>query len=144
MTAAPAVILVPIDGSHNSARALAFALRLAAATPGSRLELLNVQPGVPNAVSRFMAKTELADYHREEAMKVLLPALASVAQAGVAHDHHIGVGEPGAVIAAFAKHLHCTQVVMGARGVGGALGRLLGSVASDALEQVDLPVTLVK
>jgi nucleotide-binding universal stress UspA family protein len=99
---------------------------------------------MPSAVSRFMAKTELADYHREEAMKVLGPALATVAQASVLHDHHIAVGEPGPAIAAFAKQLGCTQVVMGTRGLGNALGMLLGSVATDTLQHVDLPVTLVK
>lgn len=144
MSAAPARILVPIDGSENAARALAFALAAAEATPGSRLELLNVQPGVPGAVSRFVAKAELADFHRDEAMKILGPALASVERAGVAHDHHIAVGTPGQMIAAFAKQLGCTQVVMGTRGLGNALGLLLGSVATDTLQHVDVPVTLVK
>jgi len=144
VSTAPARILVPIDGSENASRALAFALTLVEATPGSHVELLNVQPGVRRAVSRFMAKAELADYHREEAMKVLAPALATLAKAGTPHDYHIAVGDPGPVIAAFAKQLHCTQVVMGTRGLGSALGLLLGSVATDTLQRLDLPVTLVK
>jgi nucleotide-binding universal stress UspA family protein len=144
MSAAAARILVPVDGSENAARALSFALKMAEATPGSRVELINVQPPVPGTASRFMAKTELADYHREEAMKVLGPALAIAAKSGVPHDHHICVGEPGPVIGAFAKQLGCTQVVMGTRGLGGALGLLLGSVATETLEHIDLPVTLIK
>lgn len=140
----PARILVPTDGSDNARRALAFALAVAKAAPGSRVELLNVQPGVPGAVSMFLPKSELAAYHREEATKVLAPALAAATQAGVPHDHHIGVGEPGAVIAAFVEKLDCTQVVMGTRGLGSALGLLLGSVATETLHRVGIPVTLVK
>ena len=141
---APACSLVPVDGSDNANRALAYALGLAQTTPGGRIELLNVRPGVRGTMSRFLAKSELASFHREEAMKVLTPALASLAPSGVAYNHHIAVGEPGQVIAAFAKHLHCTQVVMGTRGLGSALGLLLGSVATETLEHVDVPVTLVK
>lgn len=136
-------ILVPVDGSDNSGRALQFALGLAQRL-GSRVELLNVQPQMSAAVSMFVAKTELDAYRRDEGMKALASAIAAAEQAGVPHDHHIGVGAPGPTIAGFAKQLGCGQIVMGTRGLGGALATLLGSVASAAIRESSVPVTLVK
>jgi nucleotide-binding universal stress UspA family protein len=144
VNAAPSTILVPFDGSDNATRALVFALGVARATPGGSIALLHVRPGVRGAVSRFIAKSELADFHRDEAMQVLEPALALLSQSGVPHDHHIAVGDAGEVIAAFAKQLGCAQIVMGTRGLGKALGLLLGSIATETLRHVEIPVTLIK
>jgi nucleotide-binding universal stress UspA family protein len=144
VSTAPACILVPTDGSDNALRALEFAIAEATSAPGTRIELLNAQPAVRGAVAMFVPKSELDDYHRDEARKVLAPALALLERAGIPHDHHIAVGDPANVIAAFAKRLRCTQIVMGTRGLGGALGALLGSVAMDTLREVEVPVTLVK
>jgi nucleotide-binding universal stress UspA family protein len=137
-------ILVPIDGSENAARALESAIATAKSTPGTTLELLNVQPSVSSAVTMFLAKEDVSTYHRDEAMKVLGPVLEKLTAEGVTHDYHIGVGEPGQVIAAFAKHLGCTHIIMGTRGLGRALGLLLGSVATSVLKHAEAPVTLVK
>ena len=113
MSEAPGRILVPVDGSDNARRALRFALRAVARAPETVIELLNVQPAVPGSVSMFLPKSEINAFHREEAMKVLAPALQEAADAGATVDHHIGVGDPGAVIAKFATQLGCTQIVMG-------------------------------
>lgn len=144
MTGQPLCILVPIDGSENAARALDFALVLAKAAPGARLELVNVQPGVGGAVAAFVNKADIKDFHRDEGMKVLGAAIAAAEKAKLPHGRHIGVGDPGRVIAAFAKQLGCTQIVMGTRGLGSALGLLLGSVANEVIRQAQVPVTLVK
>ena len=144
MTGQPICILVPIDGSANAARALDFALNLAKAAPGARLELVNAQPGVGGAVSAFVNKAEIKDFHRAEGMNALGAAIEAAKKAGVPYAHHIGVGEPAAVIAAFAKQLGCGQIVMGTRGLGSALGLLLGSVANEVIRQAEMPVTLVK
>ncbi len=137
-------ILVPFDGSANAERALRFALDLAKAAPGARVEIANVQFTVGGAVSMFINKADIKDYHRDEGMKTLAPAIAAAKKSGVPHAHHIGVGQPGPTIAAFAKQLKCTQIVMGTRGLGAALGLLMGSVATDVIHDSDVPVTLVK
>ena len=137
-------ILVPFDGSANAERALRFALDLAKAAPGARVEIANVQLTVGGAVSMFINKADIKDYHRDEGMKTLAPAIAIAKNSGVPHAHHIGVGQPGPTIAAFAKQLKCTQIVMGTRGLGAALGLLMGSVATDVIHDSDVPVTLVK
>ena len=144
MSGEPMSILLPYDGSPNADRALQFALGLAKAAPGARIELVNAQPPVGGAVSMFVNKVDIKDYHRAEAMKVLAAAIAAAEKAGVPHGHHIGVGQPGPTIAAFAKKLGCTQIVMGTRGLGAAMGLLLGSVATAVIENAHVPVTLVR
>lgn len=135
-------ILVPSDGSENAARALDVAAAFAKQF-GATLHLLNVQHSV-GAVSQFVPAKDVKDFHREEGMKVLDPLLAKVKAIGVEAKPHIGVGHAGPTIAAFVRQLGCDHVVMGTRGLGAAVGALMGSTANDLLEQIHVPVTLVK
>jgi nucleotide-binding universal stress UspA family protein len=144
MTAQPQRILVPADGSENALRAVKFAIGLAKGQSGTRIELVNVQPPLGGTVSMFVAKSEIKGYHRDEGMKALGTAIDALKASGVPFAHHIGVGQPGEVIAAFAKELGCSQIVMGTRGLGATLGLLLGSVATDVVKHATIPVTLVK
>jgi nucleotide-binding universal stress UspA family protein len=144
MTTEPKRILVPIDGSDNALRAVAFAASVVKGRPDARLELLNVQVPVGGAVSMFVARSDIKGHHRDEGMKALASAIEAAKQSGVPFAHHIGVGQPGEVIAAFATELKCDQIVMGTRGLGSALGLLLGSVATDVIHHAACPVTLVK
>lgn len=144
MTALPKRILVPLDGSDNALRALDFAISLAKSSAGARLELVNVQVPVGQAVSMFVASSEIKGYHREEGMKVLGPALEVVKKSGLPHAHHIGVGQPGATIAAFCKQLECDHIVMGTRGLGAAARLLLGSCATEVAHEATVSITLVK
>ena len=137
-------ILVPYDGSANADSALGFALGLAKAAAGARVDIVNVQLPVGGAVSMFINKADIKDFHRDEGMKVLGPAIEAAKRAGAAYAHHIGVGQPGPTVAAFAKKLESTQIVMGTRGLGAALGLLLGSVATEVIHDAHVPVTLVK
>ena len=119
-------ILVPVDGSAPALRALDHAIAMVKKAGGGELHLVNVQPPVDNLVTTFVGKSEVSDYHREEAMKALEPAQARCKAASVEAKSHIGVGKAGAVIASFAKSVGAGQIVMGARGLGG--GRHLGEV----------------
>ncbi|MBM3569819.1 MAG: universal stress protein [Alphaproteobacteria bacterium] len=136
-------ILIPIDGSSASLNAVRHAIALGAAA-GAELHLLNVQPKIRGTASAFVGSDAIKAMHREEGMKVLQPALDLVAKAGLKAQFHIGVGDVGETVAGFVKSLSCRQVVMGTRGLGGVAGLVLGSAVSDIVEQVDVPVTLVK
>lgn len=137
-------ILVPVDGSQNSDRAVAYAISLASAMTNSEIHLLNVQPPVTGVAGALVGSATLKSYHRDEGMKAMASALALCAEAGLAHKDHISVGQPGPTIAAFAKDLGCGQIIMGTRGLGATLGLLLGSVATDVIHHAEVPVTLVK
>ncbi|WP_162914919.1 universal stress protein [Desertibaculum subflavum] len=137
-------ILVPIDGSAPALQALDHAIAVLKQAGGGELHLVNVQPPVDNLVTTFVGKAEVSDYHREEGMKALEPAMARCQASGITPKLHIGVGRAGAVIAGFVKSLGAGQIVMGARGLGGAAGVLLGSVSRDVIAEAKVPVTVVK
>lgn len=137
-------ILLPVDGSDNALRAVDYAASLIKDGLPAELHLANAQPAVGGVVTTFVSKADVDDYHRDEAMKALQPALDRLAAQGVEATIHIGVGEPAEVIASFCEQLGCDQVVMGARGLGRAASALLGSVSRDVVETVSTPVTLVK
>jgi len=136
-------ILVPVDGSENSDRAVRHALGLLKAEGGT-LHLLNVQAPLGGGVTTFVSKADVENYHREEGEKALASGLKIAAEAGVKAEKHISVGRPGAVVAKFAKTTGATMIVMGTRGHTGIAGVILGSVAQDVIAHAETPVCLVK
>jgi nucleotide-binding universal stress UspA family protein len=137
-------ILVPVDGSENSDRAVKHALGLVAAGLAADLHLLNVQPAFGGAISTFVGRDQIDAYRREEGNKALASAVALAQAASVPAKVHIGVGRQGEVVRDYAKKLGAGMIVMGTRGHTGLSGVLLGSVAQDVIAYSDAPVTLVK
>ena len=144
MTMKPQKILLPVDGSDNSNRAVDLVAGYAASGLVGEVHLLNVQHPVSGDVSAFVGKAVLEGYHHDEGSKVLAPAEATLKAAGLTVVRHIGLGDPGEIIAKFCNELGCDAIVMGTRGLGGAAGLLLGSVATEVLANTAVPVTLVK
>jgi nucleotide-binding universal stress UspA family protein len=136
-------ILVPVDGSPGSKRALDHAIALAGAL-GGEIEILNVQSPVPGDAALFVSDDTVKDYHRAEAKKALAPAIRRLEKAGVPFTQHVCVGPPGRTIAQFANESKCDRIVMGTRGLGQPLGFFLGSAASKVIELAKAPVTVVK
>jgi nucleotide-binding universal stress UspA family protein len=137
-------ILVAVDGSDHSNRAVRHALDLMDAGLAGPLHLLNVQPSVRGAVSSFVAKDQIDSYHREEGEKAVASAVAIAKKAGVPAEVHIGVGPHGEVVADFATNLKVALIVVGTRGHTGLAGVLLGSVAQEIIAKTDVPIMLVK
>ena len=77
-------------------------------------------------------------------MKALATSMKKLDAAGVAYVHHIAVGEAAEVIVQFAEEKHCDEILMGTRGLGGAVSLLLGSVATKVIHLAKVPVLLVK
>lgn len=137
-------ILVPVDGSANSDRAVAHALGLIAGGLAVELHFLNVQPSFGGAISAFVDRSQIDAYRREEGDKALASAVALAEKAGVPATVHIGVGRHGEIVNDFVKKLDAGTVVLGTRGHTGLAGVLMGSVAQDVIAHVGVPVTLVK
>ncbi len=139
-------ILLPVDGSEHALRAARHVAAMGEylASPPSVL-LLNVQPPVASGlVQRFLSQEALDGYYRDEARAALQPVEAVLTQSGIGAESRVVVGDVAATIAEFAASHDCQQIVMGTRGLGGAVGALLGSVASKVLHLADRPVLLVK
>ena len=137
-------ILVPIDGSDPSRRAAQHVLDLAARGLSLEVHLLNVQPAVRGVAASLVSHGDLESYHRDEGMKALAESLHLVESAGLKPHAHVGVGDPGETVLAFARRLNCEQIVMGTRGHGSVTGLLLGSVARHVVGEADVPVTLLR
>ena len=139
--------LVPVDGSAASGRAIE---QLVALLPSYKenpeIHLLNVQAALPigGRVTSFIGQDQIAQYHQEEGLAALAPARQKLDAAGVAYQHHIGVGEVTEVITRYVKDKGCDQIVMGTRGMSGVSSIVLGSVANKVIHASSVPVLLLK
>ena len=140
-------LLVPVDGSDSSSRAIDYLVKkFTWYKDGIEIHLLNVQHPLPGGshVASHVGQASLNQYHHDEGMAALKPAMQKLAAAGVKYTHHISVGDPAEVIAQFAKEKGCDQILMGTRGMGSTASLLLGSVATQVIHLTDIPVLLVK
>ena len=140
-----AKILVAVDGSPHSRRAVEEVLKLHAARGQDEIHLLNVQIPIESGHARlFVSHDDLQDYYREEGLAALADARAILDAAGISYTHHAAVGHVAQTIAAYAKEKSFDQIVLGSHGRGALTHLLLGSVATDVLRIAEVPVTLVK
>lgn len=139
-------LLLAIDGSDSSGRAMGYALERATdSRAGIRIELLNVQAPLsgPN-VKLFVSQDSLDRYYREEAQSILQPAIARLEEAGLPFAPHIGLGDPGRIIVDYALSTRADEIVMGSRGRGSLAGAVLGSVAQKVIHLAAVPVIVIK
>ena len=137
-------ILLPVDGSEPSTRAVAHLIKARAMYGEVEIHVLNVQPSLPGTVSSHLSRSQMDNFHQEEGALQLAPARKLLDDAKVAHVAHMVVGEPAAVIARYVTDKHIDQVVMGTRGQSSLAGAILGSVASKVVNLCSVPVLLVK
>lgn len=140
-------ILIPVDGSECSMRAIDFVVRKMRPSCGERLDikLLTVHPPIPYPRAVAVIGHEKAqEYYEEEGNAALQPARARLDRDKIPYQAQIRVGEPGETIARYASEVGVDQIVMGTHGRG-SVGRLLmGSVATKVVQLAEVPVLLVK
>ena len=140
-------LLVPVDGSESSSRAVDYLIKkLGWFKGGAEIHLLNVQHPIPygNRVSSVIGHDKIAQYHQEEGMVALKKAMKQLDAAKVKYHYHIGVGQEAEVICQYAKEKGCDQIVTGTRGLGSVSNLVLGSVATKVIHLSRVPVLLVK
>lgn len=138
-------ILVPVDGSESSLRAVRAAIKAANELGGATLHIITVQaPIVSGNVTRFFSAEAINDYYQDEGNNALLPAKTLVDEAGLAYDSKVIVGPVAHTITDYAKKNNCDLIIMGARGLGSVTGLILGSVTTKVLSLTDIPITLIK
>lgn len=137
-------LLLPVDGSKHSERALRHALALVAGGLEADFLLLNVQPALPPRSSPKSRRRAEMLRQLEAGEKAMRPALTLLERAGVPFKSYSRTGAPADVILKFARERHCDAIVMGTRGMGALAGLVLGSVAMKVIQLAPIPVTLVK
>lgn len=138
-------IILAADGSSYTKKALAFLLtHMEIAGSDGELVVVNVQPAVPPRVKSMVGASAVAEYHAEEAQKVLRPIEKFLQRHDLRYTTRWAVGSPGVEIVKAARKEKGHLIVMGTHGHG-ILGRaLLGSVAQNVLTECEIPVLLVK
>lgn len=140
-------LMVPVDGSECSKRAVEFLVRKSQwFKDGVEIHLLTVHPPIPagGRLGGMISHDKLNQYYHDEGIETLKSARAVLDAAKVAYTFHISVGDPAQVITQFARDKGCDQIVMGTRGLGEVTGAVLGSVATKVVHLATVPVLLVK
>jgi nucleotide-binding universal stress UspA family protein len=140
-------ILVAVDGSPASLRAVQLAINQVKSAAGTSLVLVNVQNfgtlGLPEGAG-IMSLAWIEQEEMHAAAQTLQDAVNACQQAGVAYAARADRGPVAATIDRVAREEGVTNIFMGTRGLGEVRGLLVGSVATRLLHLADAPVTLVK
>jgi nucleotide-binding universal stress UspA family protein len=140
-------ILVPVDGSPASIRAVKLAVDQVKALPEASLVLVNVQNfsglSLPEG-AEIMPSAWIQQEEQRAADEALKDAVTTCREAGISYVTRTERGGVAPTIDRVARDEHVQHICMGTRGLGGVRGLLLGSVATQLLHLVDVPVTLVK
>ena len=138
-------ILIPVDGSANSLRAVDYAIGLAAALrePPTFL-LLNVQWNVATGnVKLFINQDTINDYYREQGNAALAAARSLLDAANLAYQYHISIGMPAQAVVQCAEEQAVNLIVMGRQGESRLQSILLGSVGGKVAQLASMPVMLI-
>lgn len=138
-------LLVPCDGSESALQAVRHAAAKALTESEVEIHLLHViEPMTPVTLSEAFSAQRLDERFPPQAAQALEPAVAALPKTGVRFTFHCSFGLPAPEIAAYAKSAGCDEVIMGTRGRGAFANLMIGSVATQVVELVNIPVTLVK
>ena len=131
-------ILVPIDGSPASLRALDYAI---AHYPEASFVLLTVQNV---EIASELMYSDWQELLKQAAVKALKEATEKSEAASVRFETFLRMGAIAETIAQVAREKSIDHIVMGARGLGSIQGLLLGSVATKVIHLAEVPITLIK
>ena len=134
-------ILVPVDGSEHSKRALKEAIKLAKMTGGA-ITLLNVNPrGSSMASSHRQPKCEMVQNKEKD---VLVEGQKIAETEGILVETLLLEGQIVQQIVKTAKEGHYDLIVVGARGLSKLEEIMLGSVSHGVTETATCPVIVTR
>ncbi|MBQ9478134.1 MAG: universal stress protein [Selenomonadaceae bacterium] len=134
-------ILVPVDGSLGSDRAVAQAINIASSCD-AKIFFLYVANINQLAINAYLSDAILAAV--KKAGQVILERAENMMPSDIEHETYSETGSPAVTILDFEKRLDIDLIVMGSRGLGLIKGVLLGSVSQYVIEQSTCPVLVVK
>lgn len=135
-------ILVPVDGSKSSIRALAYLEQRRRRGEQFDVKLVNVQP--PVEIDHFVSREQIKQWQKTEFASVAESKAVREALERFGAKIAMVIGDPGPAIVRFVTTHRCNEIVMGTRGLGAVKGLILGSVANKVLHLAAVPVTLVR
>lgn len=137
-------ILVPVDGSDNSFRALDQALFIAKST-GAAVTAIHVIDRPPTVyVESQKLLDELMSNYRKESAKILDKSQEKAKEKGVAIDTVLAEGDPATNISGYAEKEGFDLLVIGSRGLGRFRAAVLGSTSNKVLHHTKCSVLITK
>jgi len=138
-------ILLAVDGSDYTRKMLDYVTTNNTLFDASHdYTVFNAQPPLPPHARSAIGSTAAQDYHREEAQKVVDPAVAALQAKGLRAKGEWRVGYQGETIAHFAEDNKFDLVIMGTHGQGALARLVMGSVTTQVLAHCGVPVLLIR
>ncbi len=138
-------ILLPVDGSEVSLKAVRVAIGLLQQGLSGSVVLANVQE--PATLYEMVVAPDgevLQRVSTAAGVDTLEPAEALLMAARVVYEREIATGDPAHTIVDVAERFACDLIIMGARGSTALRSALLGSVSNEVLHAAHVPVMIVK
>ena len=137
-------ILVPVDGSDNSYRALDAALLLSEKL-GAEVTVIHVIEDIPVSyvVSEKLLR-EIVDAYKRENQLILSNCSEIATKKGLVIQTKLLQGNPGSIILDFCEKEKYDIIIMGSRGMGKFKELVLGSVSSKVLHHSSCPVMIIR
>jgi nucleotide-binding universal stress UspA family protein len=151
-------ILVPVDGSSHSEKALKYAISIAKEYNGTicLIHIVSTSPlvsapisevGIPGAVSGLPTSAlslKVIEGMRKAGEKILTKYEAAVKAEGIPVTCVLDDGNPVERIVKTAEEGKYSLIVMGARGISKVKALLLGSVSDGVCRKAPCPVLIIK
>lgn len=137
-------VLVPVDGSDCSLRAVHYLIAAHADGLRPQIHLANVQVAMTGDVSQFVARDDIQAYQHEHSDDALKAGRALLDAAGIPYQAHEAVGSVAEQIVKLAETLACDHIVMGTHGRSALADLLVASTTLRVLHRTRLPVVLIK
>lgn len=137
-------ILVPIDFSDCSKKALQYALPLAQEHQAAITLLYVVSPAYGGAEFGALNYAELETTMRESGGQQLAKLAAAEARSGVSMDTLVRTGSPALEIIEIARSLPADLIVISTHGRTGLMHVFLGSVTEHVVQRAPCPVFVVR
>ncbi len=138
-------ILLPVDGSELSLKAVRMAVNLLQQGLSGSLVIANVQE--PATLYEMVVAPDgevLQRVSTAAGIDALEKAEALLMAEGVVYEREIATGDPAHTIIDIGERFACDMIIMGARGVSAMRSALLGSVSNEVLHAAQVPVMIVK
>ena len=140
-------ILLPLDGSDTSKRAVETAISFSKAFPEAKFTLLYVlsHPEGEMMTSGSIMMQNAIEAEKEKGERMLNNYKGLFDEAASRVDVNVMIGPVSNVIIDCVENNDIDYVIMGSQGLGSAMRRLLvGSVAKKVLTHVKVPVLVVR
>ncbi len=136
-------VLLPVDGSANSLKAVRHVISRCATDWSIELHLLHVCTPFSRDIARFVSRRDIAGYQRNTAARALKAARQLLDARGIPYTTHVECGERAETISAVARRIRSDQLVIGTARKNSFTRMIEDSVTNKVLEQTQVPVEII-